>query len=319
MAEFRLPSLGAEMTDAVVNRWLVHVGDRVQRGQALVVVETGKGAIELEGYDDGEIEALEVAEGAQVPVGTVLARIRAATPASAPAPVPVAPPSPSEADRTATLRHTLAESMARSKREIPHYYLDLAIDLRRATAWLADVNRDRPAAQRLLPIALLLRAVAVAAHEIPELNGTWQDNAFRPSEPVHLGVAVALRTGSVMAPALQDAHTRRAPELMADLLGLVERVRTGRLRGADMVQPTLTVTNLGDLGADRVFGVIHPPQVALVGFGRIAGAPWVDGGAVVVAPVVRATLSADHRVSDGMTGSRFLTRIARLLQTPEEL
>jgi pyruvate dehydrogenase E2 component (dihydrolipoamide acetyltransferase) len=86
-----------------------------------------------------------------------------------------------------------------------------------------------------------------------------------------------------------------------------------------MADPTLTVTNLGDQGADEVHGVIYPPQVALVGFGRVLERPWADGGMLGVRPTVRATLAADHRVTDGHEGSRFLAAVDALLQTPEEL
>jgi pyruvate dehydrogenase E2 component (dihydrolipoamide acetyltransferase) len=86
-----------------------------------------------------------------------------------------------------------------------------------------------------------------------------------------------------------------------------------------MSDPTITVTNLGDQGADEVFGVIYPPQVAIVGFGRVMERPWASGGMLGVRPTVRATLAADHRATDGHEGSRFLATVDRLLQNPEEL
>jgi pyruvate dehydrogenase E2 component (dihydrolipoamide acetyltransferase) len=174
-------------------------------------------------------------------------------------------------------------------------------------------------AERLLPAALLLKAVALAAHEVPETNGFFVDGAFCPSEQVHLGVAVSLRGGGLVAPAIHDADRLALGDLMAALRDLVARARRGVLRGSEMRDPTLTVTNLGDQGADGVFGVIYAPQVALAGFGRIVERPWAAGGAVAVRPVVRATLAADHRVSDGHRGGRFLAVVERLLQAPETL
>jgi len=136
---------------------------------------------------------------------------------------------------------------------------------------------------------------------------------------VHLGVAVALRQGGLVAPALHYADTLSLDELMAQLRDLVGRARAGRLQRAEMADPTLTVTNLGDLGVDSVFGVIYPPQVALLGLGRVQEQPWAENGMLGVRQAVTATLSADHRVSDGLRGGRYLARVGELLQAPEKL
>jgi pyruvate dehydrogenase E2 component (dihydrolipoamide acetyltransferase) len=106
---------------------------------------------------------------------------------------------------------------------------------------------------------------------------------------------------------------------MEALRDLVTRARSGKLRSSEVSDASITVTNLGDQGVDEVFGVIYPPQVALVGFGRIVERPWASEGLLGVRPVVRATLSADHRVSDGHEGARFLAVIERLLNAPETL
>jgi pyruvate dehydrogenase E2 component (dihydrolipoamide acetyltransferase) len=134
-----------------------------------------------------------------------------------------------------------------------------------------------------------------------------------------VGVAISLRGGGLVAPAIHDADHCTLDELMAALRDLVQRARTGGLRGSEMSDPTITVTNLGDQGVDQVFGVIYPPQVALVGFGRVAPRPWAVDGLLGVRPVVRATLAADHRASDGHDGARFLAAIDALLQHPEAL
>jgi len=130
---------------------------------------------------------------------------------------------------------------------------------------------------------------------------------------------VALRHGGIVAPALHDAETLTLDELMDQLRGLVSRARAGRLQRAEMADPTITVTNLGDLGVESVYGVIYPPQVAMVGFGKVLEQPWAHKGMLGIRHAVTATLSADHRVSDGLRGGRFLSRIDELLQTPEEL
>jgi pyruvate dehydrogenase E2 component (dihydrolipoamide acetyltransferase) len=217
------------------------------------------------------------------------------------------------------MREAIGALMARSKREIPHFYLELQIDMRRALEWLHEANLGRPVNGRLLSSVLLLSAVARAVTEMPAMNGFWIDGAWQPGTGVHLGVAISLRGGGLIAPALHDADQKSLDELMAGVRDLVARARAGRLRSSEMSDPTITVTNLGDRGVDLVHGVIYPPQVALVGFGGVRERPWAAEGMLGVRPVVIATLAADHRASDGHAGTRFLTLIERKLQHPEQL
>ena len=373
-----MPSLGADMEAGTLVEWKVKPGDSVRRGDVVAVVETDKGAIAVEIWEDGVVAEIRVEEGARVPVGTVLATVRgpgeaaaaAAAPAQAARPPPPAPPaaapstaapapapggrvraSPAARSRARALgvdlgalrgtgpggavtvsdvegaggrpapsiRNAIAAAMARSKREIPHYYLATEIDLSRAMAWLGAGNERRGVAERLLPVVLLLKAVARAAREVPEVNGFYSDGSFRPVEAVHLGVAISLRRGGLVAPALHDVDRKPLGDLMRELNDLVGRARSGGLRSSELADATLTVTSLGDLGVATVYGVIYPPQVALVGLGRILERPWVEGGRIEARPAVTATLSGDHRVSDGIRGAQFLGALDQRLQAPEAL
>jgi pyruvate dehydrogenase E2 component (dihydrolipoamide acetyltransferase) len=232
----------------------------------------------------------------------------------------IAVPTDSGAEqRKDTMRRAIADLMSRSKREIPHYYLSTTIDLTAAGDWLRRINRGRPPADRLVSAALLLKAAAVAAQQVPTLNGYWQNDGFVPGPAVNLGVAVSLRQGGLLAPVIHGSDTLPPDALMTILKDLVERARRGKLRGSEMTGATLTVTNLGDQGVETVFGVIHPPQVALVGFGAVVERPWAANGMLGVRPLVTATLAADHRATDGAVGARYLTALDRLLQKPEEL
>jgi len=222
-------------------------------------------------------------------------------------------------DRGAEMRRAIAAAMARSKREIPHYYLATDIPLGRASRWLASRNEAHPVSQRVLMAALLLKAVAVALRRHPQLNGHYTDGAFRPGTGIHPGVAIFIRGGGLIAPAIHDADAQGLDELMRQLADLAARARSYSLRSSELADPTITVTNLGDQGVELVHGVINPPQVALVGFGRVTDRPWVDQGTLIVTPVVTATLAADHRVSDGHVGAALLDEVARLLQDPERL
>jgi len=255
--------------------------------------------------------------------------VRAAAAPSAPAPSavpaedapPRQPPAPRAAqpDRAAAMRRSIADLMSRSKREIPHYYLAAEIDLDSALNWMRERNRRLEVADRLVPAALMLKAAARALTEVPELNGYWLNDRYVPGAGVHLGVAISLRTGGLIAPALHDADRLPLSELMSALRDLTSRARAGRLRATETADPTMTVTNLGDQGVERVYGVIYPPQVALLGLGKVTERPVAVDGLLGVHPGVTATLAADHRASDGAVGARFLTALDRLLQKPEEL
>jgi pyruvate dehydrogenase E2 component (dihydrolipoamide acetyltransferase) len=394
MHEFRMPSLGADMDAGTLVEWKVAPGDVVKRGQVVAVVETQKGAIDVEIWEDGTMDRLLVTTGARVPVGEALALLRApgeapGAPAPAPAvsakaaPTPSAPAAPAAASSPAAapararvtpaarkragelgvdlaamqpaepgaavsledveraaraggaaapaerkgaapdwhsqMRKAIAAAMSRSKREIPHYYLSTEIDVTAVTEWLAAENLKRSVAERLLPVVPLMKAVALALRQAPELNGLWTDGAFRPSASVHLGMAIAMRGGGLVAPAIHDAGSKDLGELMAELRDLILRVRGGRLRSSEMSDPTVTLTNLGEQGVEGVYGVIYPPQVAIVGLGKITDRPRVEGGVVVVRKVLTATLAADHRASDGHRGALFLAALGRLLQEPEKL
>jgi pyruvate dehydrogenase E2 component (dihydrolipoamide acetyltransferase) len=219
----------------------------------------------------------------------------------------------------ARMRQTIAAAMARAKREIPHYYLAHTIDLHRALTWLTEENARRPVTDRLLYGVLLVKAVALALREVPELNSVWRGERVEPSAAVNVGVAISLRGGGLVAPALHDTDKRSVGELMQAFRDLVQRARTGGLRSSELSDPTITVTSLGEQGVETVFGIVYPPQVAIVGFGKVIERPCVVNGAVVPRPLVTATLSADHRVSDGHRGGLFLSAIERLLQAPERL
>lgn len=392
MADFLMPALGADMETGKVVQWLVQPGARVRPGDVVAVVETHKGAIDVEIFLDGVIDRLAPLNE-PLPVGAVLARVLGegeagdVVPPSSPAPAPLpatssarsapgAPVRPVQAPvaerrrvspaarrrarqlgldpaalvgsglqgavtladveqagavRTVTtpvrragfdpaqMRQAVAAAMGKSKREIPHYYLSDDIDFLVAQQWLEDWNRERPPEQRLLAAALLLKATAQALQAVPQFNGFFENGAFRPGPGIHIGWAISLRGGGLVAPALHDVDRLSLPQVMEQLRDLVQRARAGGLRSSELTDPTITVTSLGDRGAQSVLGVIYPPQVAIVGFGRVGVRPWVVDGAVVARPVLNTSLAADHRVTDGHLGGQLLAAIAQALRQPQTL
>jgi len=407
MSTFNMPALGADMEQGKLVEWLVKPGDAVHKGDIVAVVETHKGAIDVEIFEDATVEELCVSEGETVPVGATLAQLRSAgepappaaakppapTPPAAPAPatppqrrperIAAATPAPAPAGRVkvspvarrlaaehgidpetlegtgvdgsvtladvelarahgaraavpakgeapperprrggfdpAEMRRAIAAAMTRSKREIPHYYLANTVDLSASLQWLADFNAARAPNERLLPAVLLLKASALALAKHPQLNGFWQDDGFVPGEGVHAGWAISLRGGGLVAPAIHETDKLALPELMERLRDVVARARSGGLRSSELMDATVTITSLGDRGADAVTGVIYPPQVAIIGFGRVRDRPWVVDGKVVAHPLVDVSLAGDHRASDGHAGGLLLSAIEQLLQEPEKL
>ena len=400
MVEFRMPSLGADMDAGTLVEWLVKPGDHVKRGDIVAVVETQKGAIEIETFETGEIEQILVDLDTKVPVGTPLARIRTEleSKAGAAMPKPVAPaaavaeapprklpataPTPAQPERIApsrtarlrvspaarrlaqehhidlagitgsgpagaivradverslgaptpavakkrapgldldAMRKAIAAAMARSKREIPHYYLEHRVDVTPCEQWLTRTNATLPPDQRLLLGALAIKSVALAARRFPAFNGFYRDGKHELASAVHVGMAIAIRGGGLAAPALHDADRLALRELMASMRDLVSRMRAGRIRSSEIADPTITVSSLGERGVEALYGIIYPPQVAIVGFGKVVARPWVIDGAIGPRSIVTITLAADHRVSDGHAGALFLAEIANLLQEPEKL
>lgn len=241
--------------------------------------------------------------------------VRAAAATAAPSPAPVA-----EHDAAAhalDMRHSIAALMTRSNTEIPHYHLTLTVDLHRTLEWIRERNLELSMSERLVPAAALMRATAIAAVQVPELNGHWVDDDFRPAQHVDLGLILSLRSGGLLVPSIGAAESLDATGMMARVKDLTRRARSGRLRGSDLAPPSLTVSNLGDQGVESVAGVIYPPQVALVGFGAVSDRPWAVDGMLGVRPLVTVTLAADHRATDGAIGSRFLKALDRALQDPE--
>ena len=265
--------------------------------------------------------AIEDIRGTGSGGAVTLTDVENAAPAgAATAPGAVGEPSPAaDQDRVARMRRSIAAAMTRSKREIPHYYLSSTIDIQPALTWLTEQNRARSLEDRLLPVVLPIKAVARALRQTPELNAAWDGDRVVLHEQVHVGVVTSLRQGGVVVPALHDADKLSLDRLMRAVRDVTERARTGRLRSFDLTDSTMTVTSLGDRGVESVFGVIYPPQVAIVGLGRIVQRPWAVDGQIVPRQVLTVTLSADHRVSDGQRGARFLNAVDRLLQEPEKL
>lgn len=393
MIEFLMPSLGADMEDGTLIEWRKKPGDSVKRGDIIAEVDTQKGLIEIEVFEEGTLAELLIKEGTKVPVGTVMALINPAAIAletKKEEPIPLQPieekkvpeikekiseeihlkasplarriasensidlslikgtgeegaitkedvelaisqqsepqkstgieiPVPEKISTPVeTIRFAVAAAMSKSNREIPHYYLEKKIDMTLATAWLLEANKKRAVKDRLLPAVLLIKAVAKSLQDFPDLNAVWE-NGLQPKKDINIGFVVSLRNGGIIVPALHQANVKTVDEIMTALNDIIPRARALKLRSSELSDSTITITNIGQDGVDTVYGVIYPPQVAIIGFGSVSEEAFAAHGMLGIRSVLNVTLAGDHRATDGLTGSRFLVALDKNLQNPESL
>ena len=390
MIDFLMPSLGADMEAGTLVEWRKKPGDSVKRGDIIADVETQKGLIEIEVFDEGVIGELLIKEGTKVPVGTVMATInpsksiletketttqktviaiqpteekiikKAVTEQFEKKQIKASPlakriaaennidlsqlqgtgeggaitkedienaitqkekmtkPEEKMSLQLEAIRLAVAAAVSKSNKEIPHYYLEKKIDMTKALTWLRESNSKRPIQKRLLPAALIIKATAKSLVDFPNLNAIW-DNGVQLKKEINIGFVVSLRSGGVIVPTIRNADLKSIDEIMEALNDIIPRARAMKLRSSDLTDSTITITSLGEGGADTVFGVIYPPQVAIVGFGGSSQQAVVDNGMLGIRSVFTATLAGDHRVTDGLTGSDFLSTLNNNLQNPESL
>ena len=390
MIEFLMPSLGADMEAGTLVEWRKKPGDTVKRGDIIAEVETQKGLIEIEVFDEGIIGELLIKEGAKIPVGTVMALINPSgtaletkettTQKTAIAIQPteekiiekvreekseartikasplakrmaaeniidlsqiqgtgeegaitkedvenaiaqkekIANSEEKNIPQVQAIRSAVAAAMSKSNREIPHYYLEKRIDMTKALAWLGETNHKLPIQKRLLPAALLIKSVAQSLVDFPNLNASW-DNGLQLKKEINIGFVVSLRGGGIIIPTIHNANLKNTSEIMEALNDIIPRARAMKLRSSDLSDSTITITSLGEGGADVVFGVIYPPQVAIIGFGGSSQQAVVENGMLGIRHVFTVTLAGDHRATDGLTGSDFLVTLNKHLQNPESL
>lgn len=442
--DLKMPSFGSDMRKGTLTQWLVKEGDHIKRGDVVAVIETHKGAIDLDLFEDALIISLLVKEGEQITVGEPIARLRSIKDSenTPPRPANVADinPSPVSAttaadidpnpmstttaadinqspadeqadshltapkgfilatpaarsfakqqqltlnslfphkmnkivtltmveqaikqkqlnqqspaiaenavepadkqetakvtsnsapDRAAAtpkkgfekeaMRQAISATVTRSKQQIPHYYLRQRLDITALEDYLLQVNASLAVEQRLLLAAPLLCAIARALMDNQQLNGEYIEGRFVASETVHLANAINLRGGGLIMPVIRAAQTLSPSEMMELLKQQVTRARNGSLLFSELSGGSFTVTSIGERGAEQMFAVIFPPQVAILALGSPHQEVMAVAGSIKIRSVIEASLAADHRVSDGRTGAHFLYQLNQLLQKPEAL
>lgn len=349
-----MPSLGADMDQGKLMDWKIGPGDNIKKGQIIALVETTKSTVEIESFRDGKVLALIANVGDQIAVGSPIATLEVEVGEDAtsamPARVKISPAARklayekklditkivgsgelgeielkdiealgSKETSKSNLREAIAKAMSRSKKEIPHYYLKSQFSLDLLIEWIDKKNKELLPEKRLLVPVVLFKAVLETLKENPEMNGYYKNGNFEPIESIHLGIAIALKSGGVLVPAILDAQKMSLHELNSSFQDLALRTSRSELKNRELTEGTVTITNIGDLGTDEVFGIIFPPQVSIIGLGRIHKTPVIDKDIIRTGFVINITLSADHRVTDGLAGAHFLAAIDKKLQNPNLL
>lgn len=226
---------------------------------------------------------------------------------------------PSEHTSIVNIREAISKAMSRSKREIPHYYLKTRVSIDALMEWIDYKNKRLPSDARLMVPSVLLKGIIQAIKKFPMMNGYYANGTFEVKDSINLGIAVSLKNGGVLVPAIMGTEEMTLEKLNTSFQELLIRTRKSELKNRELTEGTITVTNVGDLGSHEVFGIIFPPQVALIGLGRIRKSAIEDDGVVKAGFIIDVTLSADHRVTDGLSGSRFLAEIEKIFLNPRML
>jgi len=416
VVEVIMPKLGQTMEKGKIVRWLKKEGEKVERGEPILEIETDKAVLEVEARGSGILKKVLAQEGEVVPVTKVIGYIakedeeipetmiqramaelkgvaapapaetaqvteapsekkverrikasplarkiarekgvdltqvvgtgpggritskdvldylarREAAKAAASAPA-VAAPKPEvaaavtgieevQAIPISGIRHAIAKKMTYSKTNIPHFYISTEVDMTEAAKMRSDLIPviEAKAGVRLSFTHLLIKAVAMALKEYPQLNATCDGENIRVSKDVNIGIAVGLEDGLIV-PVLKKADTMDLVQIASKAEKLVAKARERKLSEDEFTGGTFTISNLGILDVDSFTAIINPPEVAILAVGKIRDKPAVIDGEIKVRKKMNITLSADHRAVDGVTAARFLGRVKELLEKPYSL
>lgn len=402
VTEVIMPKMGQTMEKGKIVRWLKKEGEKVEKGEPLLEIETDKTTIEVEARGSGVLRRILSQEGEEAPIATTIAYIagegeplpekmttktepsaaRAREEAALAAPKvgekrkvetaarvrasplakriaeekgvdltqvtgtgprgrivkedvlkylesgPVAPPV-REAQKEglqefqvvpmSSMRKAIARKMVDSKTHVPHFYVSTEVDMTEAVEMRENLIPTFEAeGVRLSFTHLLVKAVSKALEEFPQLNSTLEGETIKQWKDVNIGIAVSLEDGLIV-PVLRKANTKTLMEIAVEASQLAARARERRLREEEFYGGTFTISNMGRLEVDSFIAIINVPETAILAVGRMDDKPAVVDGQIVVRKLMTATLSADHRVVDGVLGAKFLQSVKNLLEAPHIL
>ena len=216
------------------------------------------------------------------------------------------------------MRQTIARRMAQSKREAPHYYITVDIDMTEAERLRRQLNEAVEGYPRVSVNDMIVRASAISLAKHPAFNSWFVDEQVQQHSDINVCIAIALDEG-LIAPAILDTANKTLGEIGDASRDLAGRAKSGALKPAEYTGGTFTVSNVGMFGVEALIAIIQPPQTAILGVGGVRTTPVVRDGRIETAELMKTALSADHRVTDGAQGAQFLNEIRRLLESPASL
>ena len=240
-----------------------------------------------------------------------------AGPAPAPPGVPAAP-APGATVPMNRMRRTIARRMTESKSTAPHFYITVEINMDGAMKVREQLNALAPEEERISVNDLVVAAAARTLARFPAMNASYREGNLEMHPRVNIGIVVALEDG-LIPPVLRDADKKPLKRIAAESRALAERARTNKLRSDDLGGGTFTVSNLGMFDVDEFIAIINPPEAAILAVGAVTLRPVAAAGEVRIAPLMKTTLSVDHRVADGAQAGRFLQEFKKLLENPATL
>ncbi len=214
------------------------------------------------------------------------------------------------------MRQQISRVTVKSKQEKPHFYVSAEIDMTRAMEFRQQVNRDlEPQGVRVTVNDLIIKACAKALEKYPKFNAYLEDDAIRLNQSINIGVAIAQEEGLIV-PAIMDCGDKSLRDIASASKDLAARATSGSLQTQEYTGGTFAISNLGMFDVTSFAAIIHPPQTAVVAVGTVTKRPVVKDDQIVIAQMMTATLSADHRIVDGAEGAQFLIEIKEQLQNP---
>lgn len=267
-----------------------------------------------------DIEAFQMHHGKLLPT---IESIPSATPKAET--VRSAPPAPvsglvGEDIKPSKMREAIAKRTVQSKQNIPHFYVTMVIEMDRALALLKELNADAGDGGKVTVNDVIVKACAVALERVPEVNATWTpEGIVRRYAEAHIGIAVGIDEGLII-PVVRDCHTKTLRQISAEAKTLIGKARNNQLKPDEYSGGTFSISNLGMMGVDEFIAIINPPEAAILAIGGIVREPVVgENDAIVIQSRMKVTISADHRLLDGVVAARFLQEVKKTLEAPFSL
>lgn len=320
-----MPNVDQGQETGTILEWLKKEGQGVQKGEIILVIETEKISIDVESPGSGILAGISAKPGDVIPVGRVIAYILSEgeeLPADAVQPERTSPAVEEELVPgqvpLSRIRKRIAARLDVSYRSIPHIQFMGTVDMTNFNKAHRDYNdlATQEGENRVSITALLVKLVALALADHPLLNSSLQDDVVIIHQEINIGLVVALDEGLIV-PVVKNASQKGIREIAAECKDLVTRARKGTLTSKDIKGATFTISNLGPFGVEQFSAIINPPEVAVLAIGAIL--PVVvslPGDEIAVRPIMRFTLSADHRVVDGAVAARFIADLKATLENP---